>query len=169
MSRLVAALAVAVLALALGGCTMSAESRLDEFHAEADRILADAVAVVPEDLIAEDAFLESEPRFGPVEGSPSPSQPAWWQSRAYYNLVAETDASARAFDAMATQLEADGWTRSRVREVDGWITDGFRTQLDSGDWYIEVTWVPTAPDLAEILRVLVVSPTTVRGDDDSPS
>ncbi|WP_127818926.1 hypothetical protein [Microbacterium sp. CPCC 204701] len=148
---------------------MPEESRLDEFRSEAERLLADTVAVVPEELIAERAFSESEPRFGPTEGAPTPADPAWWQAREDLNLIAETDASARAFDAVSGHLSAEGWTQSRVREVDGWVTDGFRQELDSGDWYIEVTWVPSAPGLAEILGVLVVSPQTVRGDHDAPT
>lgn len=169
MRRFVAVLAVVALALTLGGCSMPEQSRLDEFRTEADRILADTVAIVPEELIAEHAFSESEPRFGPTEGTPVPGDPAWWQAREDLNLIAETDASARAFDAVSGHLSADGWSQSRVREVDGWVTDGFRKKLDSGDWYIEVTWVPSAPGLAEILGVLVVSPHTVRGDDASPT
>ena len=167
MRRIVAVLAVVALALTLGGCSMPEESRLDEFHAETDRLLADTVAIVPEELIADRAFSESEPRFGPTEGAPAPGDPAWWQAREDLNLIAETDASARAFDAVSGYLSADGWSQSRVREVDGWVTDGFRKKLDGGDWYIEVTWVPSAPGLAEILGVLVVSPQTVRGDDGS--
>lgn len=143
---------------------MPAESRLDDFHAEADRLLADTVAVVPEDLIAQRAFSESEPRFGATEGAAAPGDPAWWQAREDLNLIAETDASASAFDAVSAYLSQEGWSQSRVREVDGWVTEGFRKELDSGEWYIEVTWVPSAPGLAEILGVLVVSPQTVRGD-----
>lgn len=146
---------------------MPEESRLDEFRAEADRILAGTIANVPDDLISERAFSESEPRFGPTEGTPAPGDPAWWQAREDLNLIAETDASARAFDAVSGYLSAEGWSQSRVREVDGWVTEGFRKALDGGDWYIEVTWVPSAPGLAEILGVLVVSPQTVRGADDS--
>jgi hypothetical protein len=143
---------------------MPEESRLDDFRAEADRLLADTVANVPEDLISERAFSESEPRFGPTEGAAAPGDPAWWQAREDLNLIAETDASAHAFDAVSGYLSQEGWSQARVREVDGWVTEGFRKELDSGGWYIEVTWVPSAPGLAEILGVLVVSPQTVRGD-----
>jgi hypothetical protein len=145
---------------------MLEQSRLDDFHAEADSLLADTVANVPDDLIAQRAFSESEPRFGPTEGAAAPGDPAWWQAREDLNLIAEADASARAFDAVSGYLSQEGWSQSRVREVDGWVTEGFRKELESGDWYIEVTWVPSAPGLAEILGVLVVSPQTVRGDAD---
>lgn len=168
MRRLMATVVVVAVTFVLGGCSMLEQSRLDEFHVEADRILADTVAVVPEELIVE-SFVESEPRFGPTEGTPAPSDPAWWQARERFNLVQEADTSANAFDAVAAHLTDDGWSQSRVREIDGWVTEGFRKELDSGGWYIEVTWVPTTPDLAEILNVLVVSPMTTRGDNDSPT
>ena len=160
---------VALFALVLGGCSMTPESRLDEYQTEADRLLSETVALIPADLDPESGFSESEPRYLPTEGAASASDPAWWQARENLNLAAETDASADAAAAIAAGLTADGWRESTVRETEGGarITDGFRKDLDSGEWYIEVTWVQTRPEMAEVVEVLVVSPQTVRGADAS--
>lgn len=162
---------IAVLALALGGCTMQPDSRLDEYQVEAERIMADAVALIPEDLRTDVVVSESEPRFGPIEGAASPDQPAWWQVSEILQQVDETDASADAAAEISEGLAADGWEQSRVRETEqgARITDGFRRDIDGEQWYIEVTSVTTRPDKAEVVQLLVVSPTTVRGDNDAPS
>lgn len=169
MRRIVAAVAVALFALALGGCSMTPESRLDEYQTEADRLLSETVALIPADLDPESGFSESEPRYAPAEGAASASDPAWWQARESLNLAAETDASADAAAAIAAGLTGDGWSESKVRETEGGarITDGYRKDLDGGEWYIEVTWVQTRPEMAEVVEVLVVSPQTVRGADAS--
>lgn len=166
MRRLVALAAVALLALALGGCSMTSESRLDDYRTEADRLLRETVALIPEELAAESGFSESEPRFGPTEGPAAASDPAWWQARDTLNLAARTDAAADAAAAISAALTDDGWTASRVRETDGGarIADGFRKDLEGAQWYIEVTWVTSRPGKAEVVEVLVVSPQTVRGD-----
>lgn len=146
---------------------MTPESRLDQYHAEADRLLAETVAMIPEDLAPEPGFSESEPRYAESEGAASASDPAWWQARESLNLASQTDASADAAASIAAGLTADDWRESRVRETEGGvrITDGYRKDLDDAEWYIEVTWVQTRPDMAEVVEVLVVSPQTVRGDD----
>jgi hypothetical protein len=168
--RLIAATLVA-LALALGGCTMQPDSRLDEYHADADRIMAETVALIPEQLVAEVGFSESEPRFGPTEGAAAPGDPAWWQALESLVLENRADASADAAASVSSALTSDGWERSRVRETEGGtrITDGFRREIDGGEWYIELTWVTTEPERAEVVEILVVSPMTVRGDSDAPS
>jgi hypothetical protein len=165
MRRLLAAVAAVFFALALGGCSMTPQSRLDEYHAEADRLLEDTIALIPDDLAPAPGFSESEPRFGPAEGSAAASDPAWWQARESVNLAPQTDASADAAAAIAAGLESDGWRQSRVRETEGGdrIADGFRREVDGDQWYIEVTWVRTRPEMAEVVEVLVVSPQTVRG------
>ncbi|MDE0545174.1 hypothetical protein [Microbacterium sp. C7(2022)] len=151
---------------------MQSESKLDEYHAEADRIVAETVALIPPELIDNVGFSESEPRSGAaILGTDDPNDPAWWQAREDLNLVSETDASADAAAAIASGLNADGWRESRVRmtQEGARIADGFRKDLDGEGWYIEVTWVMTRPDKAEVIEVLVVSPQTVRGDHDVPS
>ena len=148
---------------------MTPESRLDEYQTEADRLLSETVAMIPADLDPESGFSESEPRYDPTEGAASASDPAWWQARDRLNLAAKTDASADAAAAIAAWLTADGWHESKVRETEGGdrITDGYRKELDGDEWYIEVTWVKTRPEKAEVIEVLVVSPYTVRGADSS--
>lgn len=150
---------------------MQPASRLDEYRAEVDRIMADTVALVPAELVAEVGFSESEPRFGPTEAAPAASDPAWWQALESLVLVDETDASADAAAVVRDALTSDGWTPSRVRETEGGIriTDGYRTEREGGEWYIELTWVATAPGRAEVLEVLVVSPMTVRGESTASS
>lgn len=171
MRRMLVAAFAVVLAVALGGCTMQPASRLDEYHAETDRIMADVMALVPADLISDVGFSESEPRFGPTESTASPSDPAWWQALESLNLVDQPDASANAAAAVSEALVADGWQQSRVRETQGGvrIADGYRTEMGDGEWYIELTWVKTQPERAEVLEILVVSPMTVRGDSTASS
>lgn len=165
MRRLLAVVAAALFALALGGCSMTPDSRLDEYRAEADRLLRDTVALIPDALAPQTGFSESEPRFGPAEGTAAASDPAWWQARESLNLTSQTDASADAAAAIAGTLASDGWRQSRVRETEGGarIADGFRREANGEEWYIEVTWVKTRPGMAEVVEVLVVSPQTVRG------
>lgn len=150
---------------------MQPASRLDEYHAETDRIMADVMALVPADLISDVGFSESEPRFGPTESTASPSDAAWWQALESLNLVDQPDASANAAAAVSEALVADGWQQSRVRETQGGvrIADGYRTEMGDGEWYIELTWVKTQPERAEVLEILVVSPMTVRGDSTASS
>ncbi|MGX1703233.1 hypothetical protein [Microbacterium sp. NPDC055357] len=166
MRRLIAVLATAALALTLGGCSMTTTSRLDEYAAATDALMADTVAVIPTDLVDEVGFSESEPRYESPLGAGSAEDAAWWQALESIVLVSQSDASADAAAAITEHLVTDGWTTSRVRETDGGrrIADGFRREIDGGDWYIELTWVMTAPDKAEVVEVLVVSPQTVRGD-----
>lgn len=159
------------LTITLGGCTMTAESRLDEYHTEADLILAETVELIPAELVDNVGFAESEPRFGATEGTPAPSDPAWWQAYEGINLVATADASADAAEAIANGLGSDGWRDGRVRETEDGarIADGYRKEIDGANWYIEVTWVTTRAGKAEVIEVLVVSPQTVRGDNDWPT
>ena len=112
---------------------MTPESRLDEYQAEAERLLSETVALIPADLDPQSGFSESEPRYAPTEGAASASDAAWWQARENLNLAAETDASADAAAAIAAGLTADGWRESTVRETEGGarITDGFRKDLDT--------------------------------------
>jgi hypothetical protein len=168
MLRLLAVTAVTLLALLLGGCAMTPQSRLDEYRIESERLTAEVLTFVPEDLLTDDIITESEPRYGEaVTVRERPGDPAWWQVRTYQTLVAEADASADAAAAIEAGLTADGWSHRRVRETDGGtrFAEGYsRDSSDGETWYIEVTWVLTAPEKAELLEVLVVSPPTVRGD-----
>ena len=167
MLRLFAATAVALLALLLGGCTMDAPSRLGEYQLEAEGLSDDVVAMIPADLMTGDVETDSRARFGDTTSSAQrPGDPAWWEVRTFVTLVDQADASTGAAAAIAAGLTADGWDESRVREIDDGtrITDGFRKELDGGDWYIEVTWVVTQPGSAETVMITVVSPQTTRGD-----
>lgn len=54
---------------------------------------------------------------------------------------------------------------SRVREVDGQVTEGFSKTIDGDHWYVEVVWVRSRPEFNESIHILVVSPPTTRGDN----
>ena len=168
MLRTLAAAAVALLALLLGGCTMETPSRLEEYKTEAEALADDVLAMIPEGLIESTLDPRSGPRFGDtLQAGQRPNDPAWWEVQAFAHLVDEQDASADAAAAISEGMAADGWTEERVREIDDGtrITDGFRKEIDGEDWYIEVTWVVTQPEMAETIMITVVSPPTTRGDN----
>ncbi|GAA5033874.1 hypothetical protein ACFQRL_15320 [Microbacterium fluvii] len=169
MRRIVATAVAALLALTLGGCTMQTDSKLDDFRVEAERLTDDLTAQIAADAIDEIVGTESQARYGDTNSAEQkPTDPAWWQVYRTINLVSEPDASATAASAISDHLAADGWTEERVRETEEGrrIADGFRKDTDDGQWYIEVTWVTTAPEMAETIELTVVSPETVRGDAD---
>ncbi|UYK39714.1 hypothetical protein [Microbacterium terricola] len=146
---------------------MSADSRLDEYQAEAERLVEEVTQEIPDDLIDEVVITESEARYGETESAEElPSDPAHWQVYRAINLVSEDGASADAAARISRMLADDGWAESRVRETEDGrrIADGFRTTIDGGEWYLELTWVKSAPELAETIEVTIVSPPTVRGD-----
>ena len=167
MLRLIAASAVAVITLLLGGCAMESPSRLDEYRTEAEGLSADVLALVPPALRNADADTMSKARFGDTSAAaPRPGDSAWWEVRTYAELALEPEASRAAAAAISDGLKADGWTEDRVRETNGGarITDGYRDEIDGEDWYIEVTSVVTRPGQVETLLITVVSPQTTRGE-----
>lgn len=169
MLRSIAATTVAaLLALLLGGCTMDTPSRLDEYKVESEAIAEDVIAMIPPELVASTTDMQSNPRFGDtLQAGHRPNDPAWWEVQAFALLVDEQDASKDAAAAISDGMAAEGWTEARVREIDDGtrITDGYRQEIEGEDWYVEVTWVLTQPEMAETVMVTVVSPPTTRGDN----
>lgn len=137
---------------------MSADSRLDEYRVEAERLSEQLAAAVPADLIEAEAIVESAVRH---DVGADAASPAWWQVRRVMRLIEEQDASAVAAESVAAVLIGDGWDQSRVRESEEGrrIVDGYRKD----DWYVELTWITTEPGMAEAFSTLVVSPTTTLG------
>jgi hypothetical protein len=166
MKKSSTALAILMVALFLGGCAVQPESRLDEFleqSAALARETAEAAAAVDTPGTIEEE--EPEARIGDTSSAEDkPSDPAWAQARAYVAYGEVPGASETAMTGVAEQLTADGWAQSRVREVDGQITEGFRREIDGDRWYIEIQWVEAGSVPNESIRVLVVSPSTTRGD-----
>ncbi|MGV2900663.1 hypothetical protein ACNPM4_03215 [Microbacterium sp. AGC62] len=167
MRRLLGVVLAVVGVLALGGCGMTPESRLDEYQEKADALAMSVVGLIPEELQpVMDGDLRSE-GTAPLNGVTSERRPqdvAWWESQANVSLIAKENAAADAIVAVTDALEADGWTTKRVDETDGGetITDGFRRD----GWYIEIAWTRTVPGKVERFDISVVSPNTVRGDHD---
>lgn len=145
---------------------MTPESRLADYQEEAETLATDLVDAIPADLRDGDADTSSEAREG--ENPSAQEQPGdvmWWDVKTSVPLVSEPDASASAADAVSASLEGDGWTKSRVREVNGGATiiDGFRKGAEAAEWYVEVTWVTSVEGKAELFALHIVSPPTTRG------
>lgn len=169
MKRLTALAMTALIALALGGCAMQTESRLDDYLAESQRMAVETAELVPDEPAAEVVDRGSEPRFGDTQtAEQKPSDPAWAQarSRIEWSDAAPAGTSEAGAGAIAQALGDDGWSESRVRETSegARVTDGFRKEVDGEDWYIEVAWTTPDSGLAEAVDILVVSPATTRGD-----
>lgn len=137
---------------------MTPDSRLDEYHAEAEALSQRLEDAVPADLVAGPSIVDSAVRS---DVSPGPADPAWWQVWRIMDLVEEQDASARAAEAVSDVLTDEGWAYSRVRETDGGtrFAEGFRRD----GWYVEVTWVASIEGKAEPLEITVASPVTTYG------
>lgn len=164
--RRMLAAATLALALALGGCAMTPASRIDDHRATAEALADELIAAVPADLRDGDARVESGIREGGnASAQPQPDDTVWWDMTADVPLTTAADASASAAQAVAAHLEAEGWTGTRVREVDGGTTvfDGYRRELDAELWYIELKWVKTVPGKAEPFTILIAGPPTTRG------
>jgi hypothetical protein len=121
---------------------------------------------VPEDVIERSEPQSSEGRIGVTETAKRlESDPAWWQVRSYLVLDSAAGTSADAAATVRDALVAEGWSSDQVRVIDErLITDGFRKTIDDASWYIEVDWNKSAEGKAETLSLLVVTPTTTRGD-----
>lgn len=164
---LAAATLALALALALGGCAMTPESRLDDYRAEAETLTADLLAAIPPALVDGEPVVESSERVGETASTtPQPADPMWWNVTADQQLTAVADASESAAAAVSAALEGDGWTKRRAREADGGETvyDAFRRGAGDEEWYVEVMRVRAAKGERGLVRVLVASPVTVRGD-----
>ena len=161
ISRRLRAGAVVLAALLLGGCAMTAESRLDDYRAEAERLHERVVEEIPVELLADGAEPVSERRVESTSAEGAASDPAWWQVADTRQLIEDADASASAASAVDAYLVSEGWTAARVRETEGGqrLTDGYRRD----GWYVEVSHVEYPEGMAQRIEVLVVSPETVRG------
>jgi hypothetical protein len=140
--------------LGLGGCV--AESRIDEYQAEAEALSERLGAEVPDELIVGDVFVNSSIGYGIATG------PVWAHVYRDYNLVDEAGASERAAAAMAAVLEDEGWRHGRMREADGVIYDGYGRDK----WNVEIQWTDPNADvsLAERISIAVTSPATARDE-----
>lgn len=155
-----------VLSLALGGCAVTPESRLDDYRAEAETLVDELLTAIPPALVDGDPVINSSERVGDTASSkPQPGDPMWWNVAADQQLATVTDASKTAADALSAALEADGWTKRRARELDSGETvyDGFRRGTGDEEWYVEIMWVRALEGKRELIGIQVVSPTTVRG------
>lgn len=169
MKKLPVAIAMAVIALVLGGCAMQPESRLDEFLTQSEALALETAELAPQDPPGTIVEEGAEARTGDTSSAEDkPSDPAWAQARARVDYGVVSGVSEVAVGAISDSLTADGWTGSRVREIDGQVTEGFRKTIDGGGWYVEVVWVRAAPELNESVKILVVSPDTTRGDTQVP-
>ena len=168
-ARAVALMAGALVALTLGGCTMTTEvdSRVDEYRAEAEALADEVVALIPADLAPPSApDVESRGRMvqNPVSADPSPEDSVWWQVDVYVEPVQRPAASEDAATAIAAGLRDDGWEHTDARKTD----EGRRTAdaWSKDDWYVEVTWVRSEEGKYETVEIAVLSPRTMRGDHD---
>jgi hypothetical protein len=161
MRMVVAGVVAVTMVLSLGGCV--AESRIDEYQAEAEALAERLGAEVPEELIMGDAIVTSS--IG--SASPMASSSVWWDVDRGYNLVDEPGASERAAAAVMAVLDDEGWRRRRENDnasglgriVDAFWKDG---------WYVTVSWLKTREGRAETVDIWVTSPTTSRGDHRVP-
>lgn len=148
----------------IGGCAVSADSRLDEFRAEGEAISQQVVESIPAAVIADEApDSASAGRLAQSMGD-TPQTPAWWEVKTSVVMLEEPAASETAATAIETALVDDGWKKAEesgspdpVYKTDEYRRDG---------WYVRVAWVRSTPKTIESLRVLVVSPDTIRGDHD---
>ncbi|MGO1316938.1 MAG: hypothetical protein ACTMIR_07875 [Cellulomonadaceae bacterium] len=158
---------ITALALVLGGCAVS--SKLPEYKTETERLHAELVEQLPDGITASEPSITSEAGYGTESGrGDTASSPAYWQITDLRNLIDEAGSSERAFTALSQHLTENGWTYRRVRGDDesGDVADGFRrTDQDDASWYVEVRWAKAAPDMAETLDIVIVSPMTTRGQE----
>lgn len=166
-ARVAAVVAGLIVALALGGCAMTTESRLDEYQGKAEALAEEIVGMIPAELAPTTTpEVESRGRMlqNPVSAEPSADDAVWWQVDTYVEPVQRDGASEDAAAAIATQLLADGWEHTDARET----SEGRRTADAYGkdDWYVEVTWVRSEEGKYETIEIGVLSPKTIRGDHD---
>ncbi|WP_136028529.1 hypothetical protein [Microbacterium sp. PF5] len=167
-ARAIALMAGVLVALTLGGCTMTTdESRLDEYRTEAEALADEMVGMIPAELAPTTApDVESSGRMvqNPVSADPSPDDQVWWQVDVYVEPVQRAAASEDAAKAIAAGLLDDGWEHTDARETG----EGRRTAdaYVKDDWYVEVTWVRTEEGKFETVELSVLSPRTTRGDHD---
>ena len=146
---------------------MVGESRLDEFQAEGESISQQIVEAVPETVVAEeDLRVDSGGQLAPSMGD-GPQTPAWWQARTSVPVVNEPVASETAATAVGAMLIDEGWAKAEEPGSDNPVykTDEYRRD----GWYVQVGWIRSDPKTVESLRILIVSPQTVRGDHDDLS
>lgn len=140
------------------------DSRLADYLTQAETLAGQVAAMAPQSPPAEIQTRAAESRIEKPFGEERPTDPAWAQARAFVTYGKASGASAAAGAAVAEQLEADGWTKRPVREVDDVVTEGFRKDIDGSEWYVETAWSRPQDGMAQNLDILVVSPPTVRGD-----
>lgn len=151
----------------LGGCAVVGESRLDEFQAESESISQQIVEAVPAMVVAEeDLRVDSGGQLAPSMGD-GPQTPAWWQVRTSVPVLNEPEASETAAIAVGAMLIDEGWAKAEESGSDNPVykTDEYRRD----GWYVQVGWIRSDPKTVESLRILIVSPQTVRGDHDELS
>lgn len=167
MRRFVAMLAAAMLVLTVGGCSMTTESRLDEYKAEGEALAGRMTEMIPADLAPVMPHeLDSRGRMlqNPVSADPSPNDSAWWQVDAYVELVQEPGASEQAGEAIVAAMADDGWAHSQIsqRSNESYVTQ----RLRKGEWTVEVSWSLPASEMFQTVSFVVRSPDTTRGDHD---
>lgn len=145
----------------IGGCAVSAESRLDEFRAEGEAISHQIVESIPTEVIAEGPDTDSRGQLAPSMGQ-TPQTPAWWQVDTFVDLVNEPAASETAATAVESALVDDGWVKAEERGSSDPVYKSDEYRRDG--WYVAVGWVRSDPSTVESFSILVVSPDTVRGD-----
>ncbi|MDW4572901.1 hypothetical protein R8Z57_08975 [Microbacterium sp. M3] len=163
MRRSLTALAVAVLALTLGGCAVPVESKLPEYKIQAEQLREDIAAQLPEGITVGEPYISSEVRFETESGAgDSSDSPAYWRVLDGRNLTGEPGTSEDAATVLGDYLIAEGWSQKEAeRTVGRGVTDAYR--LEPG-WYVEISWATSEDGMAETLDILVLSPTTTRGE-----
>lgn len=146
---------LAVSLIALGGCSMTETSKIEQYQREAQTIATDLVAVIPgnTEVMNWDSSIAT--------GGGTPNAEVWWQVSQAMNAAEGSVGGARPVgEALTTKLETDGWDGNELpRSSDSRAVFGFnKADAEGGDWYVEVRY-----HLGEEARgadFLVVSPTT---------
>lgn len=152
---------------------MGTSSNLADYRTETESLHAELVEQIPDEVVAADPIVESEVRYGTESGAgDDASSPAWWQITDFQTLINAPGTSESTAGALGEYLVAEGWSQERAARTGGagpGVTDQYRrSSEEGGGWFIEIGYAPTTQGRAETLQIVLVSPTTTRGETPPP-
>ena len=163
--------ATLVAVLLLGGC-MSYTSHIADYETETEHLADTLTAMLPAQALDDRSLIVSQLAVEPSgHAGQRPTDIVWWEWHNAVYFGDDKDAPRAAVEPLDTYLLDNGWTKTPTPYGESDLSDSFdyrKNDERGGNWYIRVTnTTPAIETTVPYLDMLIVSPTTQRGDDDN--